>query len=64
MLMAFIYVEATGKKPLLEVKVFKIAEFRKGIILMWLNQVAVFGSMLLIPLYLQNVRAFHRCSQG
>ncbi|NCG68362.1 DHA2 family efflux MFS transporter permease subunit [Bacillus coagulans] len=64
MLMAFIYVEATGKNPLLEVKVFKIAEFRKGIILMWLNQVAVFGSMLLIPLYLQNVRGFSSLQSG
>jgi len=64
MLIAFIYVEATEESPLLEVKVFKIAEFRKGIILMWLNQVAVFGSMLLIPLYLQNIRDFSSLQSG
>ncbi len=64
MLIVFIYVEVTEKNPLLEVKVFKVAEFRKGIILMWLNQAAVFGSMLLIPLYLQNIREFSSLQSG
>ncbi|GFP76492.1 MDR family MFS transporter [Clostridium fungisolvens] len=64
MLIIFIYVESTTKNPLLEVKVFKVAEFRKGIILMWLNQAAVFGSMLLIPLYLQNVRDYSSLQCG
>lgn len=64
MLIIFIYVEATTKNPLLEVKVFKIPEFRKGIILMWLNQIAVFGSMLLIPLYLQNIRDYSSLQCG
>ncbi len=64
MLLIFIYVETTTKNPLLEVKVFKVSEFRKGIILMWLNQVAVFGSMLLIPLYLQNIRDYSSLQCG
>lgn len=64
MLLMFIHVEATTKNPLLEVKVFKVSEFRKGIILMWLNQVAVFGSMLLIPLYLQNIRDYSSLQCG
>ncbi|WP_160669732.1 MDR family MFS transporter [Clostridium sp. C8-1-8] len=64
MLVVFIYVEATTENPLLEVKVFKVSEFRKGIILMWLNQVAVFGSMLLIPLYLQNIRDYSSLQCG
>lgn len=64
MLLIFIYVEATTQNPLLEVKVFKVPEFRKGIILMWLNQVAVFGSMLLIPLYLQNIRDYSSLQCG
>lgn len=64
MLLIFIYIEATTKNPLLEVKVFKVSEFRKGIILMWLNQVAVFGSMLLVPLYLQNIRNYSSLQCG
>lgn len=64
MLLIFIYIEATTKNPLLAVKVFKVSEFRKGIILMWLNQIAVFGSMLLIPLYLQNIRNYSSLKCG
>ena len=64
MLLIFIYVEAKTENPLLEVKVFKVSEFRKGIILMWLNQAAVFGSMLLIPLYLQNIRNYSSLQCG
>lgn len=64
MLIIFIYIEATTKNPLLAVKVFKVSEFRKGIILMWLNQIAVFGSMLLIPLYLQNIRDYSSLKCG
>ncbi|AAK81401.1 EmrB/QacA subfamily drug resistance transporter [Clostridium acetobutylicum] len=64
MLLTFIFLETKTQTPLLEVKVFKISEFRKGIILMWLNQIAVFGSMLLIPLYLQNIRNYSSLEAG
>lgn len=64
MLIIFIYVEVITKNPLLEIKVFKVSEFRKGIILMWLNQIAVFGSMLLVPLYLQNIRNYSSLQCG
>lgn len=53
-LIAFIFVERRVENPLLQIKAFSYPEFSKGLSLMWLNQVAVFGSMLLIPLYLQN----------
>ncbi|HFD0863825.1 MULTISPECIES: MDR family MFS transporter [Bacteria] len=54
MLIIFIIVELGAEDPLLQFKAFKYPEFSKGLSLMWLNQIAVFGSMLLIPLYLQN----------
>jgi hypothetical protein len=46
MLLIFIYVEAKTENPLLEVKVFKVSEFRKGIILMWLNDGSTSSSKL------------------
>jgi len=58
----FIFVEVKASNPLLEVRAFKISEFTKGMLLMWINQIAIFGAMLFVPLYLQNIRgmsAFH-----
>ena len=60
----FIIIEIRDSNPLLQVKAFKYSEFRKGISLMWLNQIAVFGSMLLIPLFLQNQLGFSSLSTG
>ncbi len=55
MLLLFIIVELRVENPLLHLRAFVIPEFTKGISLMWLNQIVVFGAMLLVPLYLQNV---------
>lgn len=64
MLVTFIITELRADAPLLHVKAFQISEFRKGIVLMWLNQVAVFGSMLLIPLYLQEICGYSSFHAG
>ncbi|WP_163651810.1 MDR family MFS transporter [Listeria sp. PSOL-1] len=64
MLTIFIMIEWFAEFPLLHIKAFKISEFRKGIVLMWLNQIAVFGSMLLIPLYLQNICGYSSFQAG
>lgn len=63
-LITFIIFEVHATNPLLQFKAFKYSEFRKGVSLMWLNQTAVFGSMLLIPLFLQNVLGFSSLSAG
>lgn len=55
MLILFVIVELKSKNPLLYLKGFKTPEFTKGLILMWLNQIAIFSSMLLVPLYLQSI---------
>jgi len=55
MLILFIIVELKSKNPLLYLTGFKTPEFTKGLILMWLNQIAIFCSMLLVPLYLQSI---------
>lgn len=60
----FIVVELRQKEPLLELRSFRSFEFTKGIILVWINQIALFGSILLIPLYLQQVRGFSSFESG
>lgn len=64
MLILFILTELRSKNPLLNVRAFTFPEFSKGISLMWLNQIVVFGSMLLIPLYLQSVQGFSSDKAG
>lgn len=61
---SFIIVELKDSSPLLAVKAFKIGEFTKGMLLMWINQIAIFGAMLFVPLYLQNVKAMSAFDSG
>ncbi|MFT8321312.1 MAG: MDR family MFS transporter [Bacillus sp. (in: firmicutes)] len=63
-LIAFIFVELRQKQPLLELRVFRSTDFTRGIILAWLAQVALFGSMILVPLYLQQLRGYTALETG
>lgn len=60
----FIFVEIKSSNPLLEIRAFQFSEFRKGMLLMWINQFAIFGAMLFVPLYLQNVRGMSAFNSG
>lgn len=64
MLLLFILVELRVENPLLHLRAFTIPEFTKGISLMWLNQIVVFGAMLLVPLYLQNIVGLSSVNTG
>lgn len=63
-LLMFIIVELRHKQPLLELKVFKSSDFTRGIILSWIVQIGLFGSMLLLPLYLQNAKGYTAIETG
>lgn len=56
-LVAFIFVELRHKQPLLELRVFGSADFTLGIVTSWLMFMALFGSFLFVPMYMQQV--FH-----
>ncbi|MEK3825065.1 MULTISPECIES: DHA2 family efflux MFS transporter permease subunit [Paenibacillus] len=63
-LILFIIVELRQKNPLLELRVFTSSDFSRGIVLAWVAQVALFGSMILIPLYLQQIKGYTALETG
>ncbi|MEK4670073.1 MDR family MFS transporter [Niallia sp. FSL R7-0271] len=60
----FIWHELRQKSPLLELRVFRSRAFVHGIIVAWLNQIALFGSILLFPLFLQQVKGLSPLEAG
>ncbi|WP_232381122.1 MDR family MFS transporter [Paenibacillus tianjinensis] len=63
-LVLFIIVELLHKHPLLELRVFRSSDFSRGILLSWVTQAALFGSMLFVPLYLQQIRNYTPLETG
>ncbi|WP_438447832.1 MDR family MFS transporter [Gorillibacterium sp. sgz5001074] len=63
-LILFIFVELRHKEPLLELRVFGSSDFTRGIIISWLSMMALFGSFLLVPMYLQTVKEFSPLKSG
>ncbi len=63
-LVAFIAVELRAHTPLLELRVFRSLDFSEGIVVQWIAQLALFGSLFLIPLFLQQVRGYGAFDTG
>lgn len=63
-LLLFIIVELRHKQPLLELRVFGSSDFTRGVLLTWIVQIALFGAMILIPIYLQSVRNYSALDTG
>jgi EmrB/QacA subfamily drug resistance transporter len=63
-LILFIIVELRRKQPLLELRVFRSPDFTRGIIVQWITQIALFGTMFLIPLFLQQGKGFSAFESG
>lgn len=63
-LLIFIFVELRHKQPLLELRVFGSSDFNRGIIISWISQIALFGSFLFVPMYLQNVLHYGALDSG
>jgi EmrB/QacA subfamily drug resistance transporter len=64
LLILFIFVELRHKQPLLELRVFGSSDFTRGVITSWLAMIAVFGTFLLVPMYLQMVKGFNPLESG
>ncbi|WP_156417675.1 MDR family MFS transporter [Paenibacillus etheri] len=63
-LLIFIWHELRQKQPLLELRTFRSPAFTHGIILGWTNQIALFGSLLLFTLYLQQAKGLSPLEAG
>jgi len=63
-LVVFIFVELNQKQPLLELRVFGSSDFSRAVILTWISQIALMGSILMVPLYLQNVLGYTPLKSG
>jgi EmrB/QacA subfamily drug resistance transporter len=63
-LILFVIVELRRKQPLLELRVFRSADFTRGIIVQWITQIALFGTMFLVPLFLQQGKGFSAFESG
>jgi EmrB/QacA subfamily drug resistance transporter len=57
-LVLFIIVETNRNNPLLELRVFRSGNFTKGIIVQWISQIAMFGTMFMVPLFLQQAKGY------
>ncbi|MBW5447486.1 DHA2 family efflux MFS transporter permease subunit [Cohnella sp. CFH 77786] len=63
-LVLFIIVELRRQNPLLELRVFRSGNFSRGIIVQWISQMAMFGTMFLVPLFLQQAQGYSPIKTG
>lgn len=63
-LIAFTFRELTTDKPMLELRVFKYDIFALTTIISMIINMAMFGAMILLPIYLQNIRGFSAFQSG
>lgn len=63
-LIAFVIRELTTDKPMLELRVFKYDIFALTTIISMIINMAMFGAMILLPIYLQNIRGFTALQSG
>ncbi|NOU78956.1 DHA2 family efflux MFS transporter permease subunit [Paenibacillus sp. LMG 31459] len=50
--------------PILEVRAFREVRFRRGMLISWIQYIALNGSLVFIPQYLQNFRAYSPFEAG
>ncbi|WP_026576872.1 DHA2 family efflux MFS transporter permease subunit [Bacillus sp. UNC438CL73TsuS30] len=63
-LIAFVIRELTTDHPMLELRVFKYDIFALTTIISMIINMAMFGAMILLPIYLQNIRGFTALESG
>lgn len=63
-LILFVWRELTTDKPMLELRVFKYDIFALTTIISMIINMAMFAAMILLPIYLQNIRGFTALESG
>ena len=57
-LLGFVLVELRASRPLIEMRVFRSIDFSIAVVAQWVGQIALFGGIFLVPLFLQQVRNY------
>ncbi|HEY0827918.1 MAG TPA: DHA2 family efflux MFS transporter permease subunit [Bacilli bacterium] len=63
-LILFITVELRQPQPMLELRVFRSFDFTRAIIIQWITTVGLFGTIFLIPLFLQQAKGYSAFDTG
>ncbi|GIN85400.1 MFS transporter [Heyndrickxia sporothermodurans] len=63
-LILFVWRELTTDKPMLELRVFKYDIFALTTVISMVINMAMFAAMILLPIYLQNIRGFTALESG
>jgi EmrB/QacA subfamily drug resistance transporter len=63
-LVAFVVVELTVSEPLLELRLFRSFTFSSAVFVTLVVQIALFGAIFLLPLFLQNFRGMGAMDTG
>ncbi len=63
-LVTFVMVELRSANPLLELRVFKSVHFSLAIVTQWVGVGALFGTLFMVPVFLQQVRGYGAFDTG
>ncbi|MGH2410356.1 MAG: DHA2 family efflux MFS transporter permease subunit, partial [Chloroflexota bacterium] len=63
-LVGFVVAELRAKSPLLELRVFRSIDFSLGIVAQWIGQFSLFGTLFLVPLFLEQARGYGAFDAG
>ncbi|MBL5791095.1 MFS transporter [Heyndrickxia sporothermodurans] len=63
-LILFVWRELTTDKPMLDIRVFKYDIFALTTVISMVINMAMFAAMILLPIYLQNIRGFTALESG
>ncbi|MGH2346998.1 MAG: DHA2 family efflux MFS transporter permease subunit, partial [Chloroflexota bacterium] len=63
-LVTFVMVELRSANPLLELRVFKSIHFSLAIVTQWVGVGALFGTLFMVPVFLQQIRGYGAFDTG
>jgi len=63
-LILFVIVELRRQNPLLELRVFRSSDFTRGIIIQWIMTISLFGTMFMVPIFLQMGKGLEAFDTG
>ncbi len=63
-LILFVIVELRRENPLLELRVFRSSDFTRGILIQWIMTISLFGTMFMVPIFLQMGKGLEAFDTG